>query len=582
MPRLRTTLEFRRGDELVAHVVVPRESVWFDGHFPGLPLLPGVAMLVLVEDALLAFWEDGALATVEATAYRRVRFRQRVDPGANLRLHIRRMEQASSRDRLRFSVEQHGTAVCTGECTVVVRERRDAPLSGGPGARRWAALDWNGAGRFCSDGTTLAEVAQLAAGLRQLGAAGPVPSVCVASADRLHVVAAMVAALSGAIEVVFPSTLTAEAVAATHRARAFSHWLGPADWTSALSVIPAQRSLAEDSRANDRSFALADVDLARVFLQTGGSTGEPQLWPKTARNLLDEVAAQAQGLRIGPDDHILSTVPPHHIYGLLFSVLLPLCAGATVERKSPFYPQEIAESIGRTGATVLITTPAHLRSLTAVVPASHRLRLVLSSGAPLLVADATSFAASAGIWPLEVYGSTETGGIAVRRQDVPNCPWSAMPAVECRVEDETLEVRSAFVSQTEGGDRGQFFRTADLAEIVADGRFNLMGRSDGIVKVGGQRVSLLAVENALAALEGVSDAVVLGLPSASGRGQEIVALAASSRPADEVVRELRAKLPSPSWPRRLRTAPSIPTTPSGKRDRSAILRVLDIDEGGAT
>jgi acyl-coenzyme A synthetase/AMP-(fatty) acid ligase len=92
--------------------------------------------------------------------------------------------------------------------------------------------------------------------------------------------------------------------------------------------------------------------------------------------------------------------------------------------------------------------------------------------------------------------------------------------------------------------------------------------------VGGKRVALPEIESALRALDGVSDAVVMALPSESGRGQEIVALAASQRPASDLVRELREKLPSPAWPRRLRCVSAIPITTVGKRDRGAILQLL--------
>ncbi|MBN2574569.1 MAG: AMP-binding protein [Deltaproteobacteria bacterium] len=573
MTRLRPTLESRLGDELVTHVTVSPAARWFAGHFPDVPLLPGVAMLSLVEDSLLAFWQDADRAAVEVTSYRRVRFRQRVDPGASLRVRVRRVEG----ERFRFSVELGGTPACTGECSVAVRAGREAAAGASAGERLWAGLDFGDAGRFFADGLSLAKVAQLAAGLFGLAVGDAKASLCVASEDRALVAAALVAALAGGIEASFPPALTAEAVAATFEARRFSHWLGPAEWSDGLAGLPAARVVPEALPPTARALALADPQVARVFLQTGGTTGQPQVWPKTARNLLDEVAAQARGLRVEPDDHILATVPPHHIYGLLFSVLLPLCSGATVERKSPFYPQEIADLVEKTGATILVSTPAHLRALAAAMPPAHRLRLVLSSGAPLAAADAAAFFARAGIWPLEIYGSTETGGIAVRRQDVADCPWSPMPAVDCRVEEEVLKVRSPYVSAA--GDAGGFFPTADLAEIHADGRFALLGRSDGIVKVGGQRVSLLAIEKALAALAQVTDAVALALASDSGRGQEIVALVASPRSAEDVLRELRDKLPSPAWPRRLRTVPAIPTTPSGKRDRPAILRLLEIEEG---
>jgi acyl-CoA synthetase (AMP-forming)/AMP-acid ligase II len=601
MFRLRPTLEFRRGDELVTHVFASPDATWFQGHFPNAPLLPGVAMMALVEDSLECFWQDADRPAVEVESYRRVRFRQRVEPGTSLRVRVRRVEA----DRFRFSVELGGAAACTGECSVKPHAGQGAESKESLAVKAWASLDLRGGARFCSDGTTLADVGLCAARLCKLSVGGSPPTLCVASEDRVEVAAAMLAALAGGIEAIFPPALTLDAVVATVQARRFSHWLGPAEWTDKLAGLAVAHVPTSSVSVAERVLHLADDGVGRVFLQTGGTTGQPLIWPKTACNLLDEVAAHVRGLRVEPDDHILATVPPHHIYGLLFSVLLPLCSGATVERTSPFFPQEIAERIERTKATILVSTPAHLRALSTTLSPSHHLRLVLSSGALLASADAAAFHGRTGLWPLEIYGSTETGGIAVRRQDVPDCPWAPMPGVACRVKGETLEVCSPYVSRVEGRvgsgpasptahHRGRarkpsqgshdddFFRTADLAQIRADGRFDLLGRSDGIVKVGGVRVSLPDIERALTSLTAVEDAAVLALPSPSGRGQEIVALVASQRSADEIGLELRERLASPSWPRRLRCVSAIPTTPSGKRDRPAILRLLEIDEGEAT
>jgi acyl-coenzyme A synthetase/AMP-(fatty) acid ligase len=142
------------------------------------------------------------------------------------------------------------------------------------------------------------------------------------------------------------------------------------------------------------------------------------------------------------------------------------------------------------------------------------------------------------------------------------------------VDGDILRVRSPFVSPDAGKDRDGFFRSADRAHERPDGRFDLLGRADGVVKVGGKRVALPDIERIIAALDRVQDAVVMALPSESGRGQEIVALVASDRPASDITRELREELPSPSWPRRLRCVPAIPTTSAGKRDRAAILELL--------
>ena len=574
MSGLRPTLEYRRGDELVAHAVASREAIWFQGHFPGAPLLPGVAMLALVEEVLALFGNEAGEPSVEIRTFRRVRFRQRVQPETNLRVRARRVQA----DRFRFTVEAAGLPACTGECDIVMRA---VAIQAGPSLSDaswgpWALRAGNSETAFSSDGTTFDSVAARAAGLCDLVSRDGTPAcVCVASEDRVDVAAAMLAALWGGIEVIFPSALTPEALVATCAARPSSHWIGPSHWLATAAGTSAVRIDAASVSATWQRLSLAELDVPRVFLQTGGSTGQPRLWEKTPRNLVGEVVAHVHSLQVGPGDRILATVPPHHIYGLLFSVLLPLFSGATVERISPFFPREISERIEKTAATVLVSTPAHLRALAAAPPATHRLRLVLSSGAPLSPVDAAGFFDRTGLWPLEIYGSTETGGIAVRRQDVAEAAWAPLSGVECRMDGEVLAVRSAHVSGGARRDQDGFFRTADLATIHADGSFDLLGRDDGVVKVGGHRVELPAIERILISLDNVSDAVVLALPSESGRGQEIVALIAAKRSAEDIAFELRTRLAPPSWPRRLRCVDAIPTTPSGKRDRAAILQILE-------
>ena len=564
MARLRPTLEFRRGDELVTHVLAQPDAVWFQGHFPGGPLLPGVAMLALVEESVALFWSDAAHPALRIESFRRVRFRQRVQPGANLRVKVRQSQPTI----LRFSVEVGGLAACSGECDVAVASDEARPVG------RSAQQPWAGRASavFSSDGTRFAAVAARASALCEVAQAAS--RVCVATEDRVEVAAAVLAALTGAIEIVFPTAVSPEALLASFESRPFSHWLGPAEWQSAMAGLSAVR--IEDGLPASRPFdgQVGDMDSARILLQTGGTTGQPRLWQKTAGNLLGEVAAHVRALQVEPGDHILATVTPHHIYGLLFSVLLPLASDATVERVSPFFPQEIAERIEKTSATILVSTPAHLRALSASLASGHQLRLVLSSGAPLSAIDAAEFFARTGLWPLEVYGSTETGGIAVRRQDVPDVAWAPLPGVDWRADGDVLCVRSAFISPDAVKDEDGFFRTADRAQERPDGTFHLLGRADGVVKVGGKRVALPDIEKIIAALDQVQDVVVMALPSETGRGQEIVALVASDRLASDVTRELRDKLPSPSWPRRLRCVAAIPTTAAGKRDRVAILDLL--------
>jgi len=82
-------LESSTAEEVTALEVAAEGSPFFEGHFPGDPILPGVAMLGLVEQTLRDFLlpKQGAPAIA---VMRRVRFKQLVRPGASLRVHIKR------------------------------------------------------------------------------------------------------------------------------------------------------------------------------------------------------------------------------------------------------------------------------------------------------------------------------------------------------------------------------------------------------------------------------------------------------------------------------------------------------------
>lgn len=98
-----------------AVAVVPAQSQWFGGHFPSGPVLPGVAMLALVEETLRVFVGQAAAPPVDVVGFRRVRFRHMVLPGATLQVSVRR---AKSENAFDFQVDADGTLACSGTCTV--------------------------------------------------------------------------------------------------------------------------------------------------------------------------------------------------------------------------------------------------------------------------------------------------------------------------------------------------------------------------------------------------------------------------------------------------------------------------------
>lgn len=96
-----------------AMVRVPVDSPWFDGHFPGRPVLPGIAQLAMVQDLIAATLPCGG----RIAALRRVRFKQAVAPGANLTVVARYCEGPGAPE-VAFRILQDAALVCSGIATL--------------------------------------------------------------------------------------------------------------------------------------------------------------------------------------------------------------------------------------------------------------------------------------------------------------------------------------------------------------------------------------------------------------------------------------------------------------------------------
>ena len=115
------------GDSLSAELSFPPEGVWFAGHFPGFPVLPGVAQLFFVRKfARRAF--DGF---PDAGSYRRVKFRRLVRPGERATLEVRRNGPCA----FSFGMSVAGAVALSGEVTAPVAgcglSGAKAPVEGG-------------------------------------------------------------------------------------------------------------------------------------------------------------------------------------------------------------------------------------------------------------------------------------------------------------------------------------------------------------------------------------------------------------------------------------------------------------------
>jgi acyl-coenzyme A synthetase/AMP-(fatty) acid ligase len=121
-------------------------------------------------------------------------------------------------------------------------------------------------------------------------------------------------------------------------------------------------------------------------------------------------------------------------------------------------------------------------------------------------------------------------------------------------------------------DEEGYYTTGDRA--VPDGEsFIMYGRVDNVVKVGGNRIELEALEQKIKSMDSVDDAYVFQVESASGRENEIVVLVVANRGIRDLKASLRKMLSPVEMPRQVIKVNEIPATPAGKRDRQAAIRL---------
>jgi 4-coumarate--CoA ligase (photoactive yellow protein activation family) len=314
-------------------------------------------------------------------------------------------------------------------------------------------------------------------------------------------------------------------------------------------------------------------DIHAVKLFTSGSTGTPKVITKSVANLLDEARAIAEEFD-WPSGPVVAGVPPQHLYGLTFSILLPWVLGNAWVDDTPRYPGDVLQTLQHNRGKTLISVPAQYQA-TLEDGADLRGILCVSAAAPLPGNLAQRWQQQHGTDILEIYGSTETGVVGHRRHTSTET-WQAFSQVSLSAEQGLLKVDSPFVSNEFTGE----FLTADRVTLGEQGRFQLLGRADAIVKIAGKRVSLMNIEDSIRSCPGVSEAAVIAVPT-KGVVRDIAIWAAVVADGDyplssrQLQSDLRGKLDGIEIPRRILVVDQLPHTTSGKLPGKAVASLFD-------
>ena len=411
---------------------------------------------------------------------------------------------------------------------------------------------------------------------RHAGASQPGARWALCFDDSLLFTQALLACALGGYQAILPGHQRLAGLQALQAQ--FDGLLTDGELPGAALAVPQLRLpllVADDELEADGAALLPErLDLT---LFSSGSTGEPKAIPKAWPQLEAELRVQMAlwGERLA-DTRVLASVSHQHIYGLLFRILLPLALGLPFDRRSIDYPEQLAL---QTAPWCLIASPAFLSRLDPAIPAAG-CRLIVSSGGPLQPGDAQQAKLLLGQLPVEIFGSSETGGIGWRQRHQVQTPWTTLPGVEVRVgPDQCLLLRSPFLPTAEWLD------CADRILMTGAG-FELLGRQDRVIKLEEKRISLDEVEARLQALVEVESAAVL--PLLQGQRQILGAVlvlseAGTARWAElgpgrfllALRQQLRPWLEPVALPRSVRRVEQMPVNAQGKRPWPQLKELFD-------
>lgn len=319
-----------------------------------------------------------------------------------------------------------------------------------------------------------------------------------------------------------------------------------------------------------------------VEFRTSGSTGCSKTIVKSAASLAADVEMLHRSFPdlFGAKPYLLTTILPEHMFGTLWRVRLPALAGCEVHDATIVSVEELAAAARGREKTLLVTTPSFLEKAVEsedFLSLKASLTGIVTSGSLLNAGLSRRIMELTGISPTEIFGSTETGSVAWRRQENGEA-WTLFDAVEAELSDDgRIKVDSEFSVERP-------YVMGDCAQFVSPRAFMLLGRADRNVKILEKYVSLPQLEAAMerhpyvakahAVASDEAVARIRAIVELSGEGKAALKSGTYSRLTAKIKRDLASIEPF-AFPRRIRYLNSFPYNEQGKLVRSQILPILE-------
>ncbi len=348
-----------------------------------------------------------------------------------------------------------------------------------------------------------------------------------------------------------------------------------------------------------------DPDSAGVVLFTSGSFGAPKGVVLSQKNLVANARQVAAHIDLDPDWVMFNPLPTFHCFGLTGGVLLPLLQGLKAfEYPSPLHAKQITDLLPQVKASILFATDTFLNQYARVAEPGDFATLQFAVAGAEKVRDETRQMFNTkfgGVELLEGYGATEAAPVVAVNHPDRNRPGTVgqiLPGMEYRIEPvegiavggrlflRGPNVMEGYISPNDPDNleplADGWHDTGDIVDIDAEGYITILGRVKRFAKIGGEMVSLTAVEGMAGAVWPAGHHAVVAIPD-SKKGERLVlvtdVVGAESAQLTEWARENGA--PELAVPKRIIKVDSIPVLGTGKTDYVTIQKRVEDELKGA-
>ena len=344
--------------------------------------------------------------------------------------------------------------------------------------------------------------------------------------------------------------------------------------------------------------ASTDANDIASIIYTSGTTGRSKGAMLSHDNLASNALTLIDLWGFRETDVLLHALPIYHVHGLFVAVHCAMLCGISMRFLERFDPDEVMRQLP--AITVMMGVPTFytrlLQTSDFTQGSCERVRLFISGSAPLLEQTWHAFFEQTGQRILERYGMSEAIMIAsnpLEGERIPGTVGYALADVTIRICDNenqpvaanetgVLQMRGPNVfkgywqmpekTASEFTDDG-FFISGDMAKMDEHGRIQIVGREKDLVISGGLNIYPKEIEEAIDALDGVSETAIIGVPHAD-LGEGLVAVicpkAGFKIEPEAIITTLKPRLAGFKVPRKIFTVDSLPRNTMGKVQKNVL------------